>query len=175
MTPPMLGVDLRKSRLPRRSVPLGQSGLALTTKMVDREDFYHGGALARLLANGDSITLARCNTGYLVNGTVFALVRYSKKTTTPWRFTLNRRDFDYLDNPPPGVNRSVLALVCGGDGVCALDWREARSLLGDPTTWICATRMFNKQYSVAGPAGRRQKKVSYKDWISLVVVDGEQV
>ena len=135
--------------------------------MISKEDFYHGAAIRQLLASGSKVTLLPTNSGYLVGEDVFALVKYSCKTRGPWRFTLGASDIERLNRPPIDVTSSVLSLVCGGDGICAVSWYEIAGLLSEPPAWVAVRRYFSGQYAVSGALGDLSHRVARKDWITL--------
>lgn len=50
-------------------------------------------------------------------------------------------------------HRLILGFVCGGDGVCAIDWAQGSELLGTSSGWIAAARKHNQSYRVWGTKG----------------------
>jgi hypothetical protein len=139
--------------------------------MIDKQDFYHGVAIVRLLESEHCQRVRRHDVGYTVNDETLIFLKYSTKLRSPWRFSFSRDDSERLNSLAGSFRKIVIALVCGGDGICAIAWREAAELLGDDAGWISARRNFNEQYGVAGPRGKLKNKVSLRQWPSIVFED----
>ena len=143
--------------------------------MIDKADFYHGAALAAALDDTRCIEVARYPPGYLVNDTTLALIKYTTKNYSPWQFTFSAEDVARLQHLPDGVDRVVLALVCAGDGICAISASVARALLEDAAAWIRVRRRFRGWYGVSGPAGILETKVAIKRWPEILFQDEESL
>lgn len=141
--------------------------------MIDKADFYHGAALAMALDDSRCKDVAKCPPGYLVNDDVLAIVKYTTKNHSPWQFTFSTEDIARLQHCPDGVDRVVLALVCAGDGICAISAEAACALLEDAAAWISVKRKFRGWYGVSGPAGRLETKVAIKRWPEILFQDEE--
>ena len=98
--------------------------------MIDQTDFYHGAALATALGDSRCIDIARWPPGYLVNESVWVLLKYTTKGGSPWQFTFTTEDVARLQHCPDEADRVVMALVCGGDGICTISAGTALELLG---------------------------------------------
>jgi hypothetical protein len=142
--------------------------------MIDKSEFYHGAALAAALDDSRCIDIARCPPGYLVNDSVLALVKYTTKAGSPWQFTFTLEDVARLQHCPDGVDRVVLGLVCGGDGICAISADTACTLLDDSPAWISVRRKFRGWYVVSGPAGTLENKVAQKRWPEILFQEESQ-
>ncbi len=136
--------------------------------MIHKQEFYHGVAIIRLLESEHYQNVQKHNLGYTVNNETFVFLKYSTKARSPWRFTFSRDDTERLNSLANSFKRIVIALVCGGDGICPITYREATELLGNDGAWISARRNFNEQYGVAGPQGKLKNKVSLLQWPSIV-------
>jgi hypothetical protein len=143
--------------------------------MIDKADFYHGAALAMALDDARCIELARYPRGYLVNDNILALIKYTTKNHSPWQFSFSTEDVARLQHCPDGVSRVVLALVCAGDGICAISAGVARALLEDAAAWIRVRRRFRGWYGVSGPAGILETKVALKRWPEILFQDEENL
>src|SRR3990172_9307766 len=98
--------------------------------MLDKSEYYHGAAIVRLLEDERSQAVRiRKPRGYIVNNDVFVLLKYTTKGRSPWGFTFDQEDVERCFKMATEYRKVVLGLICGGDGVCAIDWSEARNLL----------------------------------------------
>ncbi len=136
--------------------------------MLERQEFYWGAALVRLVDDSRCNSLVKKDAGYLVNSNEFVAFKYSTKSRTPWRFSFGEDEFDRLESAANCHRSVVIAFICGGDGVCAIAWPEIISILGDKGLWISVKRNFHKQYGVAGPNGSLERKVSVQEWPNLL-------
>jgi len=141
--------------------------------MIDRLEFYHGAAIVRLIEDPRCSSVGKRDFGYSVNGDRFVLVKYTKKAHSPWRFSISLADIERLDAFSKTSAACLLALVCGGDGVCAVSWNAARTLIGSETGWLSAKRLHNESYAVSGPLGDLPKKVALNQWPAIVFETGE--
>ena len=55
-------------------------------------------------------------------------------------------------------------MICGGDGVCGLNFSKVEELVGEDFEWISVARKFGALYSVAGNNGKLKRKISIKEW-----------
>ena len=139
--------------------------------MLDKTEYYHGAAIIRLLENSACESVKKKEyLGYVVNGSVFAFLKYSTKGRSPWGFSFDQEDVDRCVKMSQEYSRVVLGLICGGDGVCALEWNEAEMLLGGKPGRIAAARKHNHSYSVWGTVGELKHKVPVGRW-PLVAFD----
>lgn len=136
--------------------------------MLEKQEFYWGAAIIRLLNDPRCTCLSKREYGYLINSTQFTALKYSTKSRTPWGFTFGQDEIDKLGDASDRYKLVVVALVCGGDGVCAITWKQAMSLLGGEPGWISARRGFHGRYGVAGPKGELDRKISIRDWPALL-------
>ena len=143
--------------------------------MIDKADFYHGAALAAALHDIRCLDIARWPPGYLVNDSVLALVKYTTKGGSPWQFTFTTEDVARLEHCPDGVTRVVIALVCGGDGICTLSAETACALLDRAAGGLSVRRKFRGWYGVSGSAGRLETKVSQRRWPEILFQDEEDL
>jgi hypothetical protein len=141
--------------------------------MIDQTDFYHGAALAMALNDPRCIDIARWSPGYLVNDSVWVLLKYTTKGRSPWQFTFSTEDVARLQHTPDGADRVVQAFVCGGDGVCTISAESALELLGNAAGAISVRRKFHAWYGVGGPAGSLERKIAPKQWPEILFSVGE--
>jgi hypothetical protein len=136
--------------------------------MLDKSAYYHGAAVIPILEDARCRSIRKLGTlGYVVNDDIFLFIKYTTKERTPWRFTFDQEDIDRCAKVNAEYRRLVLGLVCGSDGVCAVDSEQARELLGATPGWIAAARKHNHSYSVWGSNGELKRKVSLGKWPAL--------
>jgi len=142
--------------------------------MLDKFEYYHGAALVRLMDD------ERCRAvnkrgllGYVVNNKIFVFLKYTTKTRSPWGFAFDQEDIDRCLKMEEEYKDVVLGLVCGGDGICALHWHEAKELLGSNPGRIAAGRKHNHSYSVWGTAGEWKRKISVSRW-PLILFESDE-
>jgi len=136
--------------------------------MIDKQEYYHGAALIRLLEDSRCASVKKHSAGYVINGEGIVLLKYSTRNRTPWRFSFTLDEMISIENLHKGMDKLVIALVCGGDGICAIYVEELHSVMGDNPGWIAVRRNFNEQYGVEGPKGRLERKISFLRWPSIV-------
>ena len=143
--------------------------------MIDQTDFYHGAALATAFNDPRCVDIARWSPGYLVNDAVWALLKYTTKSGTPWQFTFTAEDIARLQHCPDEAERVVMGLVCGGDGICTVSAETALLLLEDAPGAIGVRRKFHGWYGVSGPAGKLVKKVAPRRWPQILFQSEEDL
>lgn len=135
--------------------------------MIDKLHYYHGAAIVSLLENENFSVSRKGLLGYVVNNKVFIFVKYTTKSRSPWRFSFDQEDIDRCSKMAAEYNSVVIGLVCGGDGICAINWSEAQMLLGVKPGWISTKRKHNESYGVAGSASKFKGKIPIGRWISI--------
>jgi hypothetical protein len=136
--------------------------------MIDKLEFYHGAALVRVIEDSRCETISKHPSGYRVNNGRILAIKYSTKARTPWGFTFSGEDISRLDAASAEFGESAIALVCGGDGICAFSWAIGANLLGGSPGRIAAKRGFAGCYAVSGPAGELKGKVAMNRWPAIV-------
>lgn len=136
--------------------------------MIEKLEFYHGAAIIRIVEDVRCTSLRKGEQGYVVNANRAVVIKYTTKANPPWRFTVSDDDISRFDLAARQFDICVLALVCGGDGVCAVHWATARDLLGGVPGWLAAKRNFSGCYAVSGTAGTLKRKVALNQWPSIV-------
>ena len=137
-------------------------------EMIDRQEYYHGAALIRLVDDKRFKTISKHSLGYVVNDEVLILLKYSTKSRTPWRFTFTLDEMIFVETTIKQKDKIVIVLICGGDGICPIHAKELYGILGDNPGWISIGRKFNEQYGVAGPNGQLLRKVPFQRWPSII-------
>ena len=144
--------------------------------MLDKAEYYHGAAVIRLLEDSRGRSIRKLGAlGYVANEEVFLFLKYTTKYRSPWGFTFDEEDVERCLRMEREYKKVVLGLVCGGDGICALDWAEGRQLLGIKSGRIVAARKHNHSYSVWGTAGELKRKIAVGRWPSLVFETQDEI
>jgi hypothetical protein len=139
------------------------------TFMLDKSAYYHGAAIIPILEDRRCRSIRKRELlGYVVNDEVFLFLKYTTKARPPWRFTFDQEDVDRSSKMRNEYRRVVFGFVCGGDGVCAIDWEQSRELLGVKPGWVAVARKHNHRYEVWGAEGALKRKVSLNRWPSLI-------
>lgn len=136
--------------------------------MIEELEFYHGAALVRLIEDPRCEAIRKHGCGYRVNQQRFVAIKYSTKNQSPWRFSFSQEEIDRLQAAMEEFGSCIIALVCGGDGVCALYWSKASNLLGGTPGWISVRRPHGACYGVRGPAGTLKGKIAMKRWPDII-------
>jgi hypothetical protein len=84
------------------------------------------------------------------------MIKYSTNRLTPWQFVVTSDQSAELQSLSTVYDLALLALVCGPDGVVALDWRVIAEALqphtdGHPAFSLLVKRRRRQQYRVSGP------------------------
>ncbi len=139
------------------------------TSMLYRNGYYHGAAIVRLLDDERCLAVRKYGLfGYIVNDSIFVLLKYTTKARTPWGFTFDQEEVGRYSKMNLLYPRVVLGFICGDDGVCALEWSQASGLLAGNPGRIAVGRKHNKQYDVWGSAGGLKGKIALNRWPSLL-------
>lgn len=136
--------------------------------MIEKMEFYHGAALVRLIEDPRCETIVKHSCGYRINSDRILAIKYSTKARSPWGFTFSGEDISRFEAASAEFGECAIALVCGGDGICALSWSICASLLDGSSGWVTAKRGFAGCYAVSGPAGELKGKVAMNRWPTIV-------
>jgi hypothetical protein len=143
--------------------------------MIEKLEFYHGAALLRMIEDARFKTISKRGCGYCVNRDRFVAIKYSTKSHSPWGFSFSGDDIVRLRIAEEEFDDCVIALVCGGDGVCALFWSRVAELLKNSPGGISTRRGFAGCYAVRGPAGRLQGRVAMNRWPSILFDETDKI
>lgn len=138
--------------------------------MIDKQEFYHGSAIIRLLEDKRCHSIDKHEFGYIINNDIFVFLKYRTKSRSPWIFNFNNDEISRLNNQVSAFKRIIIVLICGGDGICAILWQDIEKMLGYKEGWITIKRKFSEQYGVYGSESELDGKVSHRQW-PLIVFD----
>ena len=136
--------------------------------MIEKLEFYHGAALVRVIEDQRCEAIAKHEYGYCVNKDRILAIKYTTKTRSPWGFTFSTDDIARFAAAYKEFGECLIALVCGGDGICAFSWSIASALLGNSPGRIAARRGFAGCYALSGPDGELRGKIAMNQWPSIV-------
>lgn len=136
--------------------------------MIGESSRYYGAVLAYLVDQLDGVlSIQRAFPDaagfYVVNEKMPIYVKYSTSRRGPWTFNFQpdhlRRCSKLLDI----FGQCIVAFVCGGDGIVALDMTELGSVistdLGQQNA-VSIRRKLNHMYSIKGSCGELDRKLS---------------
>jgi hypothetical protein len=132
---------------------------------IQKQAFYEGAALHLVARTGDVISIRYEAPFFRLNDRVLAMLKYSTKSRSPWGFTFTA-DEQVILGEKSSENNVVLGLICGGDGVVALTYREYLKIASvtKSTIHIACYRRHGERYEINGPAGILDGKVPPSRW-----------
>jgi hypothetical protein len=132
---------------------------------IKKQEFYEGAALY-LLARTGRITSIRYDAPFfLLNNRLLVYLKYSTRGRSPWGFTF-MPDEQILLRASAHKFKIAIALVCGADGVAAINYDAYLSVaaLRESAIHIACYRQHGEHYEVNGPDGRLNEKVAPSSW-----------
>jgi len=132
--------------------------------MIDKQEFYHGAALIRLLSDPRCKSLTRHQMGYCINGSVFVILKYTTKHRSPWRYTFTNEEINQIHEAAGSFAKTIIIFINAGDGISALSLNELDNVLGSTIGWVSMSREFNEQYAASGSRGSLKHKISLTRW-----------
>lgn len=135
--------------------------------LIDQQEFYHGVVLVRLFDDPSMINIRRGDGGYIINDNNLVIIKYSTRNRSPWVFSFSDEEKHRIDQQASSFNNVVIALVCGGDGVCAIAKRELDEIGGERSGALSVRRPFRQRYSVSGPLSDLAHRIAYNRLNSL--------
>jgi len=108
--------------------------------MIYKQDYYQGVAVLQVIGDPRYVGIRKHEWGFIVNGNIFFLVKYTTRPRSPWRFTFTQDELNRAASLIGSYQRLVVAFVCGGDGICALGWDQIENLMGFDPGWIAVKR-----------------------------------
>lgn len=136
---------------------------------IKKQEFYEGAALHLLARSGRVSSIQYDAPFFLINNRLLVLLKYSTKGRSPWGFTFMPDEQLLLQERAPGF-KIVLGLVCGADGVTALDYDAYLTVaaLRKSAVHIACYRQHGEHYQVNGPDGSLSRKVAPSNWQKIL-------
>lgn len=132
---------------------------------IKKQEFYEGAAI-HLLARSGNVTSIRYDPPFFrFNDHLMILLKYCTRGRSPWGFTFTAEEQIELKKKA-ALWKVVIALICGSDGVAALDYDDFRQLAAPRSCaiHIACYRNHREHYEVNGPDGTLNGKVAPSDW-----------
>ena len=89
-------------------------------------------------------------------------IKYSTKRLSPWRFSVYKSEQEELEIFEKHCGKAFLILVCGNDGIAALNFDQLKEVLDEnyeDIEWISAERRLNQEYQIRGTDGKLNRKI----------------
>ena len=132
---------------------------------IKKQEFYEGAALHLLARTGGIAGIRYDAPFFLLNKSLQVHLKYCTKGRSPWGFTFTADEQSLLRDKAPCL-KTVIAFVCGEDGVAAVNYEDyARIAAPRPSAvHIACYRRHGEYYEVNGPDGKLDWKVSPSNW-----------
>ncbi len=138
---------------------------------IKEYEFFNGVVLNKLIRKGKpvSIDVFPCSSenSFILNEKVGLYIKYSKKLTTPWRFSLSKLHQDELKIMSELCKQTFLILVCNKDGIACISYKDLKKVLDDyhdEFEWISASRLARESYAIKGSDGKLKFKINLNDF-----------
>lgn len=135
---------------------------------IAKQDFYKGAALVGLIEDSRCVAARASGPGYLVNGNLPFLIKYSTHVRSPWRFAISDEEVRFLLAASRQRRSAFVALVCGGDGVCGLTGETVLDVIGNIPGTVSVSRRYHGRYWIAGPGQELDRSVPAHAWPGCV-------
>lgn len=139
--------------------------------MIKEFERYHGVVLSRLVHGTEGIKIknysTKDNASYVINEKVGLYIKYSKKRTSPWRFSFLKIHQDELFRMKEELDNVFIVFLCHNDGMAVLSFTELKEILDeehDDIEWVAIKRRRNEMYSVSGSDGKLKFKIGESDF-----------
>jgi hypothetical protein len=132
---------------------------------IKKQEFYEGAALHALVCSGALAGIRYRTPFFEVEGRLWIYLKYSTRVRGPWGFTFTGGEQALLADSSSGRNM-IIGLVCGADGVAAINGDEFKSIVAPRTSAIrvACSRLHGEHYEVKGPDGALPRKVPPSKW-----------
>src|SRR5207244_479499 len=121
-----------------------------------------------MLAKSGGVTSVRFKAPFvLVNGHLVLFLKYSTRGRSPWAFTFAPEEQRTLAT---AGGRGVIGLICGSDGVAAVDLDSYSSIAAprNSAIHIACYRDHGGYYELSGPDGTLKIKIAPSRWCRLL-------
>jgi hypothetical protein len=144
--------------------------------MIPQKAYFYGAALYQLLGEcGDAFQIERIEGDsscvFVVDNSLPLLLKYSSNKSSPWAFTFHASHLNHYIELVEEYGTCVLVLVCGFDGVIALNSDEVDCIFKLTTISmknIKVARKHNEMFQVNGTDGELNHKVARDSLMKLV-------
>lgn len=136
---------------------------------IKKQEFYEGAALHQLACANSATKVCADPPFFLLDDRVLALLKYSTRNRSPWGFTFSPAEQQLLEQR--AGSKLILALICGSDGVAAVNYDSYRTIASprDRSIHIACYRRRGEHYEVSGPDGILVGKISPSRWRQILL------
>jgi hypothetical protein len=137
---------------------------------IRKQEFYEGAALHQI-ACGSTVSSIRYEPPFFrLNEAFLVLLKHCTKNRSPWGFTFSHAEQTLLREKATEL-RLVVGLICGADGIAALDGDSLFSIaaLNNSAVHIACFRRHGQYYEIKGPDGTLEGKVPPSRWQRLLL------
>jgi hypothetical protein len=133
---------------------------------IKKQEFYEGAALHLLARSGRITALHYAPPIFTINDTLKVLLKYSTKGRSPWGFTFTPDEQQALAAIRGAGVVNIIGLVCGSDGVAAIDANDYFAIASPKQSaiHIACYRSHREHYEINGPDGTLARKVPPSAW-----------
>ena len=145
--------------------------------MISEYKKYHGTVFTELTEKSttpiqiESLKGNYENSAYVVNNKVGVYIKYSTSRLSPWKFSFQKKHQDTILELRNILDRVMLILICGDDGIVGLSWESLKQVLNDEheaIEWIRVSRPKGANYRVFGSDGKLNSTITrhhFSDYI----------
>jgi hypothetical protein len=139
--------------------------------MISDNSKYYGAAFVMMIdACKDGLNIKRIYNDkagfYLIDNKLPLLFKYSSKRVSPWSFSFDPDTIQRYQSLADTFEECLIVLVCGPDGIMALDYSEIKGLISFDTSnerkRIGIARRLKEMYYVTATDGNMKIKISQK-------------
>jgi hypothetical protein len=138
---------------------------------IKKQEFYEGAALHLLASTERIVGIMYRPPFFVLNGRIFLMLKYSTRGRSPWGFTFTESERARLEKVLVKDSKRTIkiGLICGADGIVALDYDEFLKITGPRTAAVHVScyRKHGEYYEVNGPDGTLDRKVPPSNWQKL--------
>ncbi len=136
---------------------------------IKKQEFYEGAAIYRLARNAQDFNIQYRAPFFLINKKRLIFLKYSTQIRSPWAFTFTVDEQAQLHDSTLKFP-IVIGLICGADGVAALNFRSFQKIAPAKKTalHIACRRSHGSHYEISGPKGKASNKISPSAWQKIL-------
>lgn len=132
---------------------------------IKKQEFYEGAALHVLARSGVLKGVQYRAPFFEIDDQLRIYLKYSTRVRSPWGFTFTGTEQELLARSH-SVPDTLIGLICGSDGVAAIDAEDFRTIVSPRKSaiHIACHRLHGEHYEVRGPDGTLAKKIPPSAW-----------
>jgi hypothetical protein len=140
---------------------------------IRKLEYYEGAALYRLIRSLGEVRVRVDDGSVVLDDQVRVFLKYCTRTRSPWSFTFSGAERRALGKHSATI-RVLIGLVCGSDGVAALEYADLFDVAGDGENQIAVSccRGYDEYYTISGPVKELARKIAPAAWNRVLVTRG---